>query len=49
MVTGIDTNAKQLAEARRRAAGAGVELELLETDFNAQLPFAEASFDHSPG
>jgi SAM-dependent methyltransferase len=44
-VTGIDTNAKQLTEARRRAAGQGIELELLETDFNARLPFADASFD----
>jgi len=44
-VTGIDTNAGQLAEARRRAEGAGVELTLLEADFNAPLPFADASFD----
>ncbi len=44
-VTGIDTNAGQLAEAGRRADGAGVELTLLEADFNAPLPFADASFD----
>ncbi len=44
-VTGIDTNAKQLAEARRRAGAADVELELLEADFNAQLPFPDGSFD----
>ena len=44
-VTGIDTNAKQLAEARRRAEEAGIELELLEGDFNAPLPFADGSFD----
>jgi len=44
-VTGIDTNAKQLAEARRRAEEAAVALALLEADFNAQLPFADGSFD----
>ena len=44
-VTGIDTNAGQLAEAARRADEAGVELTLLEADFNAPLPFADASFD----
>jgi len=44
-VTGIDTNAKQLAEARRRAEEAGIELALLEGDFNAPLPFADGSFD----
>ncbi len=44
-VTGIDTNAGQLAEARRRAGEAGVELTLLEADFNSPLPFADASFD----
>jgi len=44
-VTGIDTNARQLGEARRRAESAGIELALLETDFNARLPFADASFD----
>ncbi len=44
-VTGIDTNAGQLAEAQRRADEAGVELTLLEADFNAALPFADGSFD----
>lgn len=44
-VTGIDTNPKQLADARRRADKAGVGLTLLEADFNAPLPFADASFD----
>ena len=44
-VTGIDTNAGQLAEARRRAEEAGVALTLREADFNAALPFADASFD----
>lgn len=44
-VTGIDTNAGQLEQARGRAEEAGVELTLLEADFNAPLPFADASFD----
>lgn len=44
-VTGIDTNAKQLAEARRRAEEAGVELTLLEADFDGELPFVDGSFD----
>lgn len=44
-VTGIDTNAGQLAQARGRAGEAGAELNLLEADFNAPLPFADASFD----
>jgi SAM-dependent methyltransferase len=44
-VTGIDTNAGQLGQARGRADEAGVELTLLEADFNAPLPFADASFD----
>jgi SAM-dependent methyltransferase len=43
-VTGIDTNAGQLAESRRRAGEAGVALTLLEADFNGPLPFADASF-----
>ena len=43
-VTGVDTNASQLEVARRRAGAAGVELTLLEADFDA-LPFADASFD----
>ncbi len=44
-VTGIDTNAGQLEEAGRRAEKAGVSLTLREADFNAPLPFADASFD----
>lgn len=44
-VTGIDTNVRQLEEARRRAEEAGVALDLLEADFNAPLPFADGSFD----
>lgn len=44
-VTGIDTNVGQLEQARGRAGEAGVELTLLEADFNAPLPFADASFD----
>ena len=44
-VTGIDTNAKQLEEAGRRAEEAGVALTLREADFNAPLPFADAAFD----
>lgn len=44
-VTGIDTNTGQLGQARGRAEKAGVELTLLEADFNAPLPFADASFD----
>lgn len=43
-VTGIDTNAGQLEEAGRRAEKAGVSLTLREADFNAPLPFADASF-----
>jgi len=44
-VTGIDTNAKQLAEAQRRAEEAGIELALLAGDFNAPLPFADGAFN----
>ena len=44
-VTGIDTNAKRLEQARRRAASVGVALRLVEADLNAALPFADASFD----
>lgn len=44
-VTGLDTNTGQLDQARRRADEAGVALTLLEVDFNASLPFADASFD----
>ena len=48
-VTGIDTSGERLGQARRRAEAAGVELRLLEADFNAPLPFAEASFDAVTG
>jgi len=44
-VTGIDTNAAQLEEARSRSEKAGVPLTLLESDFNEPLPFADAAFD----
>jgi SAM-dependent methyltransferase len=43
-VTGIDTSAERLEQARRRARDAGVELRLREADFNAPLPFPDASF-----
>jgi SAM-dependent methyltransferase len=43
-VTGVDTNASQLEVARGRAQAEGVELTLLEADFDA-LPFEDASFD----
>ena len=43
-VTGIDTNAGQLEMAQRRAEKAGVTMTLREADFNAPLPFADASF-----
>ena len=44
-VTGIDTSHTQLARAGERATEAGVELRLIESDFNARLPFPEATFD----
>jgi SAM-dependent methyltransferase len=44
-VTGVDTNAKQLGVAARRADEASVSLALLEADFNEVLPFADATFD----
>jgi SAM-dependent methyltransferase len=44
-VTGVDSNREQLARARARAGEAAVELDLLEADFNAPLPFADAAFD----
>lgn len=44
-VTGVDTSAERLAQARARAEAAGVELRLLEADLDAVLPFPEASFD----
>jgi SAM-dependent methyltransferase len=44
-VTGVDSSQQQLARARTRAGDAAVELQLLEADFNARLPFADAAFD----
>ena len=44
-VTGFDTSAAQLEEAANRAAEAGVSLELVTSDFNGVLPFADASFE----
>jgi enediyne biosynthesis protein CalE5 len=44
-VTGFDTNPAQLEGARSRAAKAGVELTLLEADFNGTLPFGNGAFD----
>jgi SAM-dependent methyltransferase len=44
-VTGFDTSAERLEEARRRAEGAGVTLDLVEADLNAPLPFADGAFD----
>ncbi|MCZ7589303.1 MAG: methyltransferase domain-containing protein [Gaiella sp.] len=44
-VTGMDTSAERLAEARRRAEEAGVPLTLVEADMGEPLPFADASFD----
>ena len=43
-VTGFDTNASQLEVARERAVETGVELTLLETDFDQALPFPDAAF-----
>lgn len=44
-VTGIDTSRERLDQAKGRAGDAGVELELLELDFNAPLAFADGTFD----
>jgi SAM-dependent methyltransferase len=44
-VTGIDTSGQRLEQARKRADTAGVELGLIEADFNAPLLFADSSFD----
>jgi len=44
-VTGIDTSGERLGEARLRAAATGVELQLIEADFDTSLPFADAAFD----
>lgn len=44
-VTGIDTSEQRLEQARKRARAAGVDLNLIEADFNAPLPFGAGSFD----
>lgn len=44
-VTGIDTSAERLEQARRRSEAAGARLTLLEADFNRPLTFSDASFD----
>lgn len=44
-VTGIDTSTERLEGARRRAVEAGVELRLVEADFEQPLPFADRAFD----
>ncbi len=44
-VTGIDTSAERLEQARRRSEAAGTELLLLEGDFNGPLTFTDASYD----
>jgi ubiquinone/menaquinone biosynthesis C-methylase UbiE len=45
VATGADTSLERLEQARRRAVEAGVELQLVEADFNVQLPFADDAFD----
>ena len=42
--TGVDTNAGRLADARDRAARAGVDAGFVTADMNAPLPFADAAF-----
>ena len=44
-VTGFDTSSERLEQARRRAVEAGVDLQLVEADFDAPLPFGDASFE----
>ena len=44
-VTGVDTDTAQLEVARGRAREAGVQLTLVEADFNGVLPFVDGSFD----
>ncbi len=44
-VTGIDTSAERLEQARRRAVEAGVQLRLCEASFDERLLFDDASFD----
>jgi len=45
LVTGADTSLERLEQARRRAAEAGVDLRLVEADFDEPLPFPDAAFD----
>lgn len=42
--TGIDTHARRLADARTRAARAGVQAAFIEADIDAPLPFADGAF-----
>lgn len=42
--TGVDTHAGRLADARDRAARAGVEATFVAADIDATLPFADAAF-----
>ena len=44
-VSGADTSLQRLEQARRRAAEAEVELQLVEADFDEPLPFPDESFD----
>jgi SAM-dependent methyltransferase len=43
-VVGLDADPEMLAQARRKAEQAGVELELTE-GFSTELPYEDASFD----
>jgi ubiquinone/menaquinone biosynthesis C-methylase UbiE len=43
-LAGLDADPEMLAQARRKAEAAGVELELTE-GFSTELPYADASFD----
>ena len=42
--TGIDTQARRLADARARAARAGVRAGFIEADMDARLPFTDGTF-----
>jgi SAM-dependent methyltransferase len=44
-VTGFDTSAERLEQARLRAEAAGVELRLVDANLNARLPFEDEAFD----
>jgi ubiquinone/menaquinone biosynthesis C-methylase UbiE len=44
-VTGLDSNARPLAELERRARGAGVEVRAVQADMDETLPFADDRFD----